>query len=233
MTLSLVHCHPATGTVATITATGGVAVGGYVHHCWRGIGACVTQGRFTNPWYPARVRDALRDGATAKQALDVAISQDDDAALRQCLVMDAHGCSSVHSGSENIAEVEAVCFPGVAAVGNMLQSRDVVKVLAERFLSVSTTNSGAAIKRSEAPRYPNHHDQHLLANLIDALDAALDAGGDKRGTRSAALRIESFQQAPIDLRVDWSEDVVAALRLLAGQFMSDDFQAFWRQLPLR
>ncbi|AJY49148.1 protein of unknown function DUF1028 [Halomonas sp. KO116] len=151
MTLSLVHCHPATGTVATITATGGVAVGGYVHHCWRGVGACVTQGRFTNPWYPAQVHGALVDGATAKQALGAAISQDSDAALRQCLVMDAHGRSSVHSGSENIAKVEDVRFPGVAAVGNMLQSSDVVQILAEHFLSLSATNSGAAIKRSEAP----------------------------------------------------------------------------------
>ncbi|WGI25098.1 DUF1028 domain-containing protein [Halomonas alkaliantarctica] len=233
MTLSLVHYHPATGTVGTITATGGVAVGGYVHHCWRGVGACVTQGRFTNPWYPARVHDALVDGATAKQALGAAINADSDSALRQCMVMDAHGRSSVHSGSENIAEVQDARFPGVAAVGNMLQSSDVVQVLAEQFLSLSATNSGAAIKRSEAPRYPHHHDQHLLTHLIGALDAALDAGGDKRGTRSAALRIESFQQAPIDLRVDWSEDVVGALRALADQFMSDDFQAFWRQLPLR
>ncbi len=51
--------------------------------------------------------------------------------------------------------------------------------------------------------------------------------------RSAALRIESFHQAPIDLRIDWSEDVVGALRALVDEFMAENFQAFWRQLPLR
>lgn len=233
MTLSLVHCHPITGTVATITATGGVAVGGYVHHCWRGIGACVTQGRFTNPWYPARVYEALAAGSSAKQALSAAVSEDRDSAHRQCLVMDVHGHSSVHSGAANVAEISEACYPSVAAVGNMLQSAKVVLVFAEQFLTLSATNSDRAIIRSEAPRYPHHHDQHLLAHLIGALDIALTAGGDRRGVRSAALRIESFHQAPIDLRVDWSEDVVGDLRALADQFMGDDFQTFWRQLPLR
>lgn len=233
MTLSLVHCHPTTGTVAAITATGGVAVGGYVHHCWRGVGACITQGRFTNPWYPARVHEALTAGASAQQALSVATGEDGDSALRQCLVMDAHGRSSVHTGTENVPEVGVACFPGVAAVGNMLQSKDVVQVLAAQFLTLSADNSSAAIQHKEAPRYPRHHDHHLLMHLIDALDAALAAGGDKRGARSAALRIESFHQAPIDLRIDWSEDVVGALRALADRFMADDFQAFWRQLPRR
>ncbi|MFG6665708.1 DUF1028 domain-containing protein [Halomonas sp. HNIBRBA4712] len=233
MTLSLVHCHPATGTVATITATGGVAVGGYVHHCWRGVGACVTQGRFTNPWYPSRVYAALATGASAQQALDAAISEDSSSTLRQCLVMDMHGDSAVHSGTENVAQVGETCFPGVAAVGNMLKSGDVIQILATRFLTLSAENSDAAIQRSKVPHYSSHHDQRLLMHLIGALDAALSAGGDKRGTRSAALRIESFQQAPIDLRVDWSDDVVTALQALAGHFTASDFQDFWRRLPLQ
>ncbi|WP_447555075.1 DUF1028 domain-containing protein [Vreelandella sp. EE22] len=233
MTLSLVHCHPATGTVATITATGGMAVGGYVHHCWRGVGACVTQGRFTNPWYPARVYKALAAGTSAQHALDTAISEDSDSALRQCLVMDMHGYSSTHSGTQNVPEVAQIRFPGVAAAGNMLQRVEVVQVLAEQFLKLGTENSKAVIQGSEAPRYYTHHDQHLLMYLLGALDAALSAGGDKRGTRSAALRIESFHQAPIDLRVDFSEDVVGALQALADQFMAKDFQDFWRRLPLR
>lgn len=232
MTLSLVHCHPATGTVAAITATGGVAVGGYVPHCWRGVGACVTQGRFTNPWYPARAFDALCTGASAKQALQAAIKEDSESALRQCLVMDAHGHSWAHSGTDNVPEVGAARFQSVAAVGNMLQGVEVVQVFAEQFLTLSATNSDAAIQHSEAPNYPRNHDQLLLGHLINALEAALAAGGDKRGARSAALRIESFHQAPIDLRVDWSEDVIAALRALSEQFMDDDFQEFWRRLPL-
>ncbi|WP_249977317.1 DUF1028 domain-containing protein [Vreelandella olivaria] len=233
MTLSLVHCHPTTGTVATITATGGVAVGGYVHHCWRGIGACVTQGRFTNPWYPIRVYDALSANGSAKLALSAAVSEDHEAAFRQCLVMDSYGRSSVHSGVENVEAVGEAHYPSVATAGNMLHSREVIQVFAEHFLALTAVNSSAVIKHSEAPCYLHHHDHHLLEHLISALDAALKAGGDIRGARSAALRIESFHQAPIDLRVDWSENVVGELWALADRFMANDFQDFWRQLPLR
>ncbi|MEF1280665.1 DUF1028 domain-containing protein [Vibrio fortis] len=47
MTISLIHVNPNTGLSAAISATGGVSVGGYVNHSWRGVGACATQGLFT------------------------------------------------------------------------------------------------------------------------------------------------------------------------------------------
>ncbi|SNY98394.1 DUF1028 domain-containing protein [Halomonas sp. hl-4] len=233
MTLSLVHVHPETGTVATLTATGGVAVGGYVHHCWRGIGACVTQGRYTNPWYPARVFETLSQGASASEALQVAIQTDGRSENRQCLVMDAQGRANVHTGSANLPSVAANLYPSVAAAGNMLRSTDVVTMLAKHFIQISTLNSTAVLQDGAHPRYPHDHDQRLLSHLLDALEAALNAGGDARGTRSAALRIESFAQPPIDLRVDWADDVIEALRALEARFRADDFQAFWQQLPLR
>lgn len=233
MTLSLVHVHPETGTVATLTATGGVAVGGYVHHCWRGLGACVTQGRYTNPWYPETIYEALRNGASASQALHSATRHDDHPEHRQCLVMDSDGRADVHTGAANLPEIAADLYPGVAAVGNMLHSRDVVALLAQRFIHVSTLNSQAVLQNDAAPQFPADHAQQLLGHLLSALEAALDEGGDARGTRSAALRIESFLHAPIDLRVDWSDNVIASLRALEGRFRADDFQAFWQQLPLR
>lgn len=233
MTLSLVHVHPETGTVATLTATGGVAVGGYVHHCWRGLGACVTQGRYTNPWYPATIYEALRNGASASQALHAATRRDDHPEHRQCLVMDSDGRADVHTGAANLPEIAANLYPGVAAVGNMLHSADVVEILAQRFIHVSTLNSQAVLQNDAPPQFPADRAQQLLGHLLSALEAALDEGGDARGTRSAALRIESFLHAPIDLRVDWSDNVIASLRALEARFRADDFQAFWQQLPLR
>jgi uncharacterized Ntn-hydrolase superfamily protein len=233
MTLSLVHVHPGTGTVATLTATGGVAVGGYVHHCWRGLGACVTQGRYTNPWYPDAVAEALRNGASASQALHAATRRDDHPELRQCLVMDSNGRAEVHTGADNVPDIAASRYPGIAAVGNMLQNGDVVAVFAQRFIHASTLNSQAVLQEGAIPRYPADHEEQLLSHLLTALEAALDAGGDARGTRSVALRIESFSHAPIDLRVDWSDDIIASLSALEARFRADDFQAFWQRLPLR
>ena len=65
MTLSLLHYNPNTNTSASITATGGVSVGGYVNHSWRGVGGCATQGLYTNPWYADYARDGLLSGKTA------------------------------------------------------------------------------------------------------------------------------------------------------------------------
>ena len=231
MTLSLIHVQPATGTVAALTATGGVAVGGYVQHAWRGLGACATQGLVTNPWYPDDVRQALAQGRNARQALDQVISRDDGAARRQCLVMDLDGQAAVHSGEANLPEIAAELRPTVAAAGNMLANGRVVATLLQRFLSLTCDNPDAAWARTAAPRYRDDYEPGLLETLIEALDAALDAGGDRRGTRSAALRIESFNVAPIDLRVDWDERPVEALRSLAGRVRAPDFAEFLASLP--
>ncbi|WP_136068659.1 DUF1028 domain-containing protein [Modicisalibacter radicis] len=231
MTLSLIHVQPATGMAAALTATGGVAVGGYVHHAWRGLGACATQGLATNPWYPDDIRDALARGRTARQALDQVTSRDDGATRRQCLVMDAGGQAAMHSGEANLPEVDAELRPTVAAAGNMLASGQVVATLLQRFLSLTCDNPDAAWARTAAPRYRDGYESRLLETLIDALDAALKAGGDRRGVRSAALRIESFDAAPIDLRVDWDERPVEALRSLAERVRAPDFAEFLASLP--
>lgn len=231
MTLSLIHVQPVSGTVAALTATAGVAVGGYVHHAWRGLGACATQGLATNPWYPEGVRRALTQGYTAQRALQQATGQDDGASRRQCLVMDASGRAAVHSGEANLPVVAAELRPTVAAAGNMLANGQVVATLLQRFLTLTCDNPHEAWASRAAPRYRDDYESRLLETLIEALDAALDAGGDRRGTRSAALRIESFNVAPIDLRVDWDERPVEAIRSLAGRVRAPDFAEFLASLP--
>ncbi|MGM0700810.1 MAG: DUF1028 domain-containing protein [Pseudomonadota bacterium] len=231
MTLSLIHVQPATGTVAALTATGGVAVGGYVHHAWRGLGACATQGLATNPWYPEDVRHALTQGRTARQALDQVTRRDAGAARRQCLVMDADGRAAVHSGSENLAVVAAELRPTTAAAGNMLADEWVVERLLRTFLTQTCTNSDAVWGQAAMPRYRDGYEARLAESLTEALEAALQAGGDCRGTRSAALRIESFDAAPIDLRVDWDDDPASALRMLVQRIREPAFAAFLASLP--
>ncbi|WP_129138554.1 DUF1028 domain-containing protein [Modicisalibacter coralii] len=234
MTLSLLHVDPASGTAAALTATGGVAVGGYVHHAWRGLGACATQGLYTNPWYPDGVRRALETGATASDALDGVVSADDGADCRQCLVMDARGRAALHSGTGNHPVVAGVCYPGLAAAGNLLAGPGVIDALLRRFLERTCDDPDAVIENATAPRYRDGYQTTLLETLIDALEAALAAGGDVRGTRSAALRIESFHAAPIDLRVDWAEpDPIDALRALAARVRDPDFGRFLDALPQR
>lgn len=231
MTLSLIHVQPATGTVAALTATGGVAVGGYVHHAWRGLGACATQGLATNPWYPEDVRHALRQGHSAQEALQQVIQRDSGASCRQCLVMDAGGQAAVHTGHDNLPVVAGELRPTVAAAGNMLANKQVVATLLRTFLALTCANPDDVWSRSAPPRYSDGYEARLPETLIEALDAALQAGGDSRGARSAALRIESFDAAPIDLRVDWDDAPAEALRALARRVRDPEFAAFLASLP--
>lgn len=234
MTLSLLHVHPQTGTVAALTATGGVAVGGYVHHAWRGVGACATQGLITNPWYPRSLRTLLEQGGAAPSALQQVVSADGGAARRQCLVMDAGGRAAVHSGADNLSCVASRLATGVAVAGNMLAGDGVVHALFESFVRANCDNSDAVLKGTAEPSFRVDYAASLLESLVSCLSVALEAGGDVRGTRSAALRIESFASAPIDLRVDWSEgDLISQMQRLVQRVRAPDFADFLASLPQR
>lgn len=234
MTLSLLHVNAQTGLVASLTATGSVAVGGYVHHVWRGLGGCLTQGLSTNPWYPRDVCQLLSNGDSSAQALDKVVTADEGRAARQCLVMDKNGDSAVFHGKDNLPSYAAIIYPQVAVLGNMLENQAVLTALMQGFLAETTNNAEAVLEAKEnTPIFREDYQSRLLPALINGLDAAINAGGDYRGVVSAALRIESFNQAPIDLRVDYSEDVVTALKQLVEQFNSQSFQAFWQALPNR
>ncbi|MGC3874170.1 DUF1028 domain-containing protein [Halomonas sp. GXIMD04776] len=234
MTLSLVHVNPMSGTVATLAATAGVAVGGYVPHGWRGLGACATQGLSTNPWYPDGLRRALEAGFEAEAALHAVVDADSGASRRQCLVMDALGRAAVHSGQDNLPRVAASLKPTVAVAGNLLAGAPVIETLLKTFLTTTCHNADAVIAEEAFPCYRHDYEVRLLEALIAALEAALAAGGDVRGTHSAALRIESFQSAPLDLRVDWAEhDLIAQLRGLAARVRAPAFADFLASLPRR
>ena len=100
MTISLIHVNPETGLSASITATGGVAVGGYVNHSWRGIGACATQGLFTNPWYADNAKRWLSQGLCCHDVVERLKEGDAEFAKRQCMVMDKHGHAAFINGEE-------------------------------------------------------------------------------------------------------------------------------------
>lgn len=231
MTLSLIHVQPATGTVAALTATGGVAVGGYVHHVWRGLGACATQGLATNPWYPEGIRRALQQGHPADEALAQVVHHDTGASRRQCLVMNARGQAAVHSGHDNLPVVATELRPTIAVTGNMLADAQVAETLLRRFLMQACTNPDDVWSQGAPPRYREDYETRLPEILIEALEAALQDGGDRRGARSAALRIESFSTAPIDLRVDWDESPGEALRALVCRVRTPEFADFLASLP--
>ena len=73
----------------------------------------------------------------------------------------------------------------------------------------------------------------LAERLLAALAAAEAAGGDRRGLQSAALLVVSDDAPPLTLRVDWSENPVAALRDLHTRSHSGDYAAWLPKVPTR
>ena len=232
MTISLIHFNPETGTSASITATGGVSVGGYVNHSWRGLGGCATQGLFTNPWYANKAQQLLTEGLASDEIIERLKSEDSGFEQRQCMVMDKQGSASFIHGNENIPVVGSVAFPHIAVAGNMLENENVLHCFADNFIRAVCVNADQVLQDNALPCYLDEYEQSLPETLITALEAALASGGDKRGTYSSSLRVESMSEAPIDIRVDWSDDsLIADMRKVLGHVRSANFQSFLNQLP--
>ena len=231
MTISLIHVNPETGLSASITATGGVAVGGYVNYSWRGIGACATQGLFTNPWYADNAKRWLSQGLCCHDVVERLKEGDAEFAKRQCMVMDKHGRTAFINGEENIAHVGSLAFQDLAVAGNMLESDVVIEAFADSFMAQTMLNA-EQVRAGDKPQYRDNYEARLAEVLITALEAALEAGGNKRGTYSASLRIESYTQAPIDIRVDWSDDsLIEDMRSVLSRVQAPSFQEFLNGLP--
>jgi len=130
---------------------------------------------------------------------------DDDAerAHRQLGVVDGRGLAASYTGEECDEWAGHRTGPGYAAQGNILVSGDTVEALAETFETSSS--------------------KPLAGRLLDCLDAAQAAGGDRRGQQSAAVLVVGPGQGyaglsdnAVDLRVDDHHRPLEELRRLYG-----------------
>jgi len=213
MTFSIVARDPETGAFGVATATAGPMVGALVPHTRAGFGAAATQA-MTNP-YLAIDALALIDGTDAHGALAAALSRDQEAALRQAIVIDRAGRTAGWTGPSCVPFAGHLTEEGVAVAGNMLVGEE---VLAQMLAA-----------------YRSHRGKSDFAScLLHALKAGAAAGGDKRGIGSAALRVHGEEAyAAIDIRVDWSEAPLAELEALLHRAIAGSYAEFFATLPRR
>lgn len=176
---------------AVAVATDAPAVGAlcpYVSH----DGAVATQS-FVNVRLGRRGIRLLADLAV-DDALPGLLEQDDHSDLRQLHGVDARGNAFAFTG-ENCDEWcghRVHAEEGLTAAGNMLTGEETLDAAAAAF---------------------RENDGRLVERLLDALDAGVDAGGDKRGHSSAAVLVKAPRTTAFhDLRVDEHETPVAELR---------------------
>jgi uncharacterized Ntn-hydrolase superfamily protein len=166
------------------------------------VGAVATQA-WANPRYGPEGLALLRDGVPAADVVERLTSADEHRAQRQLGVVDGQGRAASYTGDECNEWAGHRLGPRYAAQGNILVSAETVDALAETFEATAG--------------------RPLAERLLDCLDAAQEAGGDRRGQQSAALLVVGPEQGFaglsdvfVDLRVDDHERPLEELRRLFG-----------------
>lgn len=166
------------------------------------VGAIATQA-WANPGYGPEGLALLRRGLTAEEAVKRLTDADEDRAQRQLGIVDSQGRGATFTGDECHDWAGGRVGAGYAAQGNILVSADTVDALADTF-------------EASAGR-------PLVERLLDCLDAAQAAGGDRRGQQSAAILVVGPEQGYaglsdvlVDLRVDDHARPLEELRRLFG-----------------
>lgn len=195
MTFSLAARCARTGQFGVAIASSSPAVASRCAHVRAGAGAVCTQ-NVTDPRLGPKLLDHLVEGCGARVALHRVVSGEPLADWRQLTAVGAHGVPAVFSGAKALGtHAEAVGTDAVAA-GNMLADEAVVWAMVNNFAL-----------RPELP---------LAQRLLDALQAAVAAGGEEGPVHSAGLLVAHDVPWPVvDLRVDWAdEDPVGQLAAL-------------------
>lgn len=209
MTLSLLARAREAGCIGGATMTGGLAVGAWVLHARAGLGVVATQGYSTNPLWGEAALDLLADGMEARTVSERLAADDPGRQRRQLAVLGLEGEGAVWTGRDNEHAMGAIIRPDFVVAGNWLASRDVLDAAAE----------------------PLAASRPVLRRLVEGLKAGVDAGGDARGVRSAAIRVVARDRPPLDLRVDFHDEPVAALSRLVDLWCEEPFASLVRRVP--
>ena len=166
------------------------------------VGAIATQS-YANPRYGPEGLALLREGIPAAEAVARLTDTDADRATRQLGIVDAEGRGATFTGDECHEWAGGRTGPCYAAQGNILVSAETVDGLADTFEATAG--------------------EPLVERLLDCLDAAQAAGGDRRGQQSAAVLVVGPEQGYaglsnvfVDLRVDDHPRPLEELRRLFG-----------------
>ena len=201
-TYSIAACDLDAGQCGVATQSKFLGVGSVVPWAEPQVGAIATQA-YANPRYGPEGLALLRDGLSAEKVVERLTSGDDGRDHRQLGIVDREGRAATFTGSECMEWAGGRTGPCYAAQGNILVSAETVDAIAETFES----SSGPLVER-----------------LLDCLDAAQAAGGDRRGQQSAAVLIvekdggyAGLSDAVVDLRVDEHPKPLEELRRIYAE----------------
>jgi uncharacterized Ntn-hydrolase superfamily protein len=196
-TYSIAACDLEAGQWGVATQSKFLGVGSVVPWAEPGVGAIATQA-YANPRYGPDGLALLLEGLSAQEVVGRLTAADEGRNHRQVGVVDGRGRAASFTGAECMDWAGGRTGECYAAQGNILVSAETVDAIAETFESARGT---------------------LAERLLDCLDAAQAAGGDRRGQQSAALLVverdggyAGLSHEVVDLRVDEHERPLEELR---------------------
>jgi uncharacterized Ntn-hydrolase superfamily protein len=198
-TFSIVARDPVTKELGIAVQSKFLAVGAVVPWAKANVGAIATQA-MANLDYGEIGLKLLEKGYTASQVLESLLALDEKNEGRQVGIVDAEGNSAAYTGPDCFDWAGHISKENFTCQGNILIGEDTVKAMAETF------------EKSKGK---------LSDRLLEALDMAQNAGGDKRGRQSAALLVVKengsyggYNDRMIDLRVDDNPKPIKKLKEL-------------------
>ncbi|MCP4702980.1 MAG: DUF1028 domain-containing protein [candidate division Zixibacteria bacterium] len=164
-----------------------------------GIGAVATQSLVDFTYGPLGL-EMMKNGKSAKQALEGLLVSDPDNNVRQVAMIDKNGVISTHTGDKCIAEAGHQVGKNYSVQANLMRNNTVWSAMAEAF---------------------ENAEGDLAERMMKALEAAEVEGGDIRGKQSAAMIVVAAKSTGmkwldniIDVRVDDSPAPLPELRRL-------------------
>ncbi|WP_207538487.1 DUF1028 domain-containing protein [Sabulicella rubraurantiaca] len=193
MTYSLIGRCARTGAFGAVVTSSSVATAA---RCIRTgpMGAVATQ-NFSDPALAPLGLTLLRQGLGAQAVLRLLLESTTAPEHRQVAVVDRHGRCAFHMGESGMPETGQASGTDCVAMGNLLAEEGVPAAMVAAFTA--------------SP------DEPLAERLVRALEAGLEAGGEFDDEHGAGLLVSEVHDWPVvDLRVDWDDAPVAALRSL-------------------
>ena len=198
-TYSVVARDPRTGQLGVAVQSHWFSVGTAVPWAEPGVGAVATQS-FVETSYGPQGLSLMRDGISATAALKRLLARDKRRYWRQVAMVDSNGVVAAHTGERCVASAGHVIGDGWSVQGNMMLDSRVVPTMAE------------TMARSRGD---------LGERLMRVLESAERAGGDIRGTQSAALLVVSGRRSRkswvgriLDLRIEDHREPLKELQRL-------------------
>jgi uncharacterized Ntn-hydrolase superfamily protein len=198
-TYSIVARDPETVEMGVAVQSHYFSVGPIVPWAEAGVGAVATQSLVLVDYGPDGI-ELMRAGKTAKEALDQLVAADAHNEGRQVAMVDAKGNVAAYTGSKCIPDAGHQTGAQYSVQANLMANDRVWPAMAQAFENAKGD---------------------LAERMMQALEAAEEAGGDIRGRQSAAIVIVKAQSSGkpwadrvMDLRVEDHQDPLKELRRL-------------------